>query len=97
MFTVTGLPHIHEQNKVYKFTFFDKYVLFECSDGAKRICPFLHAHIQCTLQPDRTESILFACLPGADNKWYLVPTGTFDKILENVYNFKGGNLLDLLN
>ena len=94
MLVITGLRHAFEQNKVFKFTFFDKYLLLESSCGARRLCPFTGGHVQCMISPENIEQILFNCFPGAENRWYLVPTGTFDKILEHVYNFKD---VDLLN
>jgi uncharacterized membrane protein len=99
MFVVTSLPHAHDGNKVYKFTFFDKFVLCECSDGQKKVSHWNQSPLPLMLE--KTESvtseliILPMILPGISSSWYRFPIGTFDKILENVYNFKGG--LDLLN
>jgi len=96
MFVVTSLPHSHHGNNVYKFTFFDKYVLCESSDGLKTVNPFFQAPLPMVLEKS-TPVVELISVPGIAAIWYRFPLGTFDKILENVYNFKGGNLLDLLN
>jgi hypothetical protein len=95
MFTVTSLPHSHDGNNVYKFTFFDKYVLCESSDGQKKVNPFFQAPFPMVLE--KSTLIELILVPGVSGIWYRFPVGTFDKILENVYNFKSGNLIDLLN
>jgi hypothetical protein len=95
MFVVTSLPHSHDGNNVYKFTFFDKYVLCESSDGKKKVNHFFQAPFSMVLE--KSTLIELILVPGIDGIWYRFPVGTFDKILENVYNFKGGNLIDLLN
>jgi len=99
MFVVTSLPQIHDQNKVYKFTFFDKYMLSECSDGCRNILHNPHPHYSPPVQSriDKTESVLAEQIMFPGTTWYRFPVGTFDKIIENVYNFKGGDLIDLLN
>ena len=97
MFTITGLTHPSEGNKLYKFTFFDKFILCECSDGQKKVHPFPQAPLPMMLEKSESVTVEVILLPGIANIWYRFPIGTFDKILENVYNFKGGDLLNLLN
>ena len=96
MFTITSLP---VSNIVYKFTFFDKYILSECSDGSRIILHSPHPHCSPPIQSriDKTESVPAEQIMFTNGGWYRFPIGTFDKILENVYNFKGGDLIDLLN
>jgi len=96
MFIVTSLPHAHDGNNVFKFTFFDKYVLCESSDGQKKVTPFFQAPLPMTLEKS-VPVVELILVPGISNIWYRFPIGTFDKILENVYDFKGGDLLNLLN
>jgi hypothetical protein len=96
MFVVTSLSHSHDGNNVFKFTFFDKYVLCESSDGQKKVNHFFQSPFPMMLEKS-TPVVELILIPGITNTWYRFPIGTFDKILENVYNFKGGNLLDLLN
>lgn len=100
MFTITSLPQPHDGNITYKITFFDNYLLYEFSDGRKKIHHSPHTHPHAGNNPERmivtgepaVEQIMFAIIG-----WIRFPIGTFDKILENVYNFKGGDLLNLLN
>jgi hypothetical protein len=101
MFTITSLPNADGvSNKVYKFTFFDSYMICESLDGSKAIHRLTQPTLAC--QIDKTESPAreLILLPGngmSGTIWFRFPIGTFNKILENVYNFKGENLLDLLN
>jgi hypothetical protein len=97
MFVVTSLPMTsHTGTDVFKFTFFDKYVMCESSDGQKNVQPFFQAPLRMVLEKSAT-TVELILVPGVTSAWYRFPTGTYDKILEHVYNFKGGDLLDLLN
>jgi hypothetical protein len=100
MFTITSLAQTHAGNKVFKFTFFDSYMICESLDGAKAIHRLTHPTLACRIDKTESPALELILLPGNcmnGDTWFRFPIGTFDKIVENVYNFKGEDLLNLLN
>ncbi len=95
MFTITSLPINQPNNEVYKITYFDNYMLTECSDGRKTLTYSINMPFQMII--NRQKSVPLEQIMFPHHGWLSFPIGTFDKILENVYNFKGGDLLNLLN
>jgi len=103
MFVVTSLPTRTGNGKyIFTFTFSSKYCLCECNDGQKAITPIANG-LGLKLQIDKSEPdhVELIVLPGTTSSgdiWFRFPIGTFDKIIENVHDFKrGGDLLNLLN
>jgi hypothetical protein len=99
MFVVTSLPSPSGNGyREFTYTFSSKYCLCERDDGQKSITP-IGNFIQLRVQIDKTETrhkelIIMPGTPGYDG-WVRFPIGTFDKILENVHDFKREG--DLLN
>jgi hypothetical protein len=99
MFVVTSLPSPSGNgHREFTYTFSSKYCLCECDDGQKSITP-IGNFIQLRVMIDKTETRHkeLIIMPGTPdyNGWVRFPIGTFDKILENVLDFKREG--DLLN
>jgi len=99
MFVVTSLPSPSGNGyREFTYTFSSKYCLCERDDGQKSITPIGH-FIQLRVKIDKTETRHkeLICMPGTPeyDGWVRFPIGTFDKILENVLDFKREG--DLLN
>ena len=100
MFVVTSLPtRTGDGRHQFTFTFSSKYCLCESDDGQKSITPIGNV-LGLKLQIDKSETphAEFILLSGTTNSgdiWFRFPIGTFDKILENVHDFKREG--DLLN
>ena len=95
MFVVTSLPSPSGNGHCeYKFTFIGTRVLRESPDGNKELNQWHSASLK--LQIDKTQgAVELILMPDVEGRWYRFPIGTFDKILENVYDFKREG--DLLN
>jgi hypothetical protein len=100
MFIVTSLPMRTGVGRYeFTFTFSKTHCLCECDDGSKKLSLIPHS---ISVQIDKTEPrevelISLFGTPTSGDIWFRFPMGTFNRIIENVHNFKGEDLLNLLN
>ena len=102
MFVVTSLPTKggsmtkgDNGSVEYKFTFIGTRVLRESPDGDKELNQWHSASLRLMIDKTQGVAVELILMPDVKGIWYRFPIGTFDKILENVYDFKREG--DLLN
>jgi len=94
MFVVTSLV-TKAGDKECKFTFIGTRILREFPDENKELNQWHEASLRLIIEKTKGVAVEMILMPNLDNAWYRFPIGTFDKILENVYDFKPEG--DLLN
>jgi hypothetical protein len=94
MFVVTSLA-TKAGDKEYKFTFNGTRVLRESPNGDKELNQWHSASLRLIIDKTQGVAVEVILMPDVNGAWYRFPIGTFDKILENVYDFKPEG--DLLN
>uniref|UniRef100_A0A6C0JP05 Uncharacterized protein n=1 Tax=viral metagenome TaxID=1070528 RepID=A0A6C0JP05_9ZZZZ len=95
MFIVRSLPQSFGSGKVvYTLKFWDNRMMVECSDGTKSIQP-MPASFSCRVDQTQDAEVMIVTNGTHSSQYVRFPIGTYDKILENLFNFKGGDLLIL--
>jgi len=95
MFTIRSLGQsFGSGNVVYTLKFWDDWMMVECSDGQKSVQPMPRS-FSCRVDQTQDAEVMIVTNGSHSSQYVRFPIGTFDKLLDNLFNFKGGDLLIL--